>query len=311
MSENTLLIFPIFCLLCLLLSIARPLHADTLELNAGGGMLVINKADNLWAYGKKNINSLYNKPAAGNRVFVYPVFDLTYKSDRCNTEFYIDSTASEPGVIELGAEKKFDKKSSIDIYGFHSTLSKEWENPYVLHRKGTDSKSYGAKATYEDILGTNLSLSYKIGLTDVRHDLVGDIYRDLRRDGATHTMSLYYQAVQFFVPGVSFEKGSFKGKSNSYDSYQAFIMFNYSSGDFRLNTRLSAGNAQFDKTHPIFDKKRDEKAYDVSVASEYSKPFGLKHCIMTAGLFSNKTDSNIIFFEKHALGAYVSAGYQF
>lgn len=291
-------------------------HADEFVFKAGAGIQAINKADSLWAYGKKNIEGIYKKPQSKTMLFPFPLFDARYINKRLNTEYYISTLTEEPGSLSLGIEKDFDDISSIDIYGFYSLMSKEWKNPYLLQRESTNANEYGAKITYENILRTPIILSYRVAFTDISKDEIGDIYSDLKRNGSSHTVSLGYQQMfskEFGItPGLSYEKGLFKGKSNGYDSYELFLGCNYKDEVLYLNARLSAKTEQFDKVHPIFQKTRDEKTYEFSTTATISlKPIGFKNYSITAGVAANRTTANIIFFDKYSIGGYLGAMYQF
>lgn len=291
-------------------------HADEFVFKAGAGIQVINKADCFWAYGKKNIESIYKKPQSKTMLFLFPLLDARYINKRLNTEYYISTLTEEPGSLSLGIEKDFDDISSIDIYGFYSLMSKEWKNPYLLQRESTNANEFGAKITYENILRTPIILSYMVAFTDISKDEIDNIYSDLRRNGSYHTVSMGYQQMfskEFSItPGLSYEKGLFKGKSNSYDGYELFLGCNYKNEVLDLNVRLSTKTEQFNKVHPIFQKTRNEKTYEFSTTATISlKAIGFKNYSITAGATANRTNANIIFFDKHSISSYLGAIYQF
>lgn len=307
------------CFFLMLMFIFIPyvsVQADELVLKAGAGIQLINQADNLWAYGKKNIESIYKKPQAKTMLFPFPLFEARYINNKANTEYYISTLTEESGSLSLGMAKDFDELSSIEIYGFYSLISKEWKNPYLLQRDSTNAQNYGAKITYENIFKTPIVLSYRIAFIDISKDEIGKLYSDLRRNGSFHTVSIGYQQMfskEFgIITGLSYEKGLLKGKSNSYDGYELFLGYNYQDNVLNLNGKLSVKTEQFDKIHPIFQQTRNEKIYEFSVTAIMSlKPIGLKnYSIITSGAVS-RTIANIIFFDNYSVGGYIGAMYQF
>ncbi len=287
---------------------------NSFQFQVGMGALIINKADNLWGDGYQSITSLKRSPKAATKIVPFPVFDIKHIRDKGATEFYINTTTQEAGSLALGARKRF-QKSAIDAFGFVSLISKAWKNPYILNRDATSSREYGGKITYYNLLDTNINLSYRIQQTDISDDDVGKINHDLRRDGTAHAPGISYNyrigGNYLIIPGFTYEKGNFKGASNSYDSYEISLGMIYNDKDVNIITRVSRKRALFDKINPIFGETRREDTYGLSAVININNPFGFKRYFFSIGAMATETYSNITFFDKYGVIGFVRAGYQF
>ncbi|MCX8110897.1 MAG: DUF2860 domain-containing protein [Syntrophorhabdaceae bacterium] len=311
MKKIIILLFISMVLLCM----AKITNAyDRFHFQVGMGVLMVNKADNLWGNGYQSLTSLNRSPKAATQIIPFPVFDIKHIRDKGATEFYINTTTQEAGSMAIGARKRF-KKSAIDAFGFVSLISKAWKNPYVLNRDGTSSREFGGKITYYNIVNSNINLSYRIQQTDISDDVIGDINRDLRRDGLAHApgISYTYRIAEKYmlIPGFIYEKGKYKGASNSYDSYEFSLDFVYNEKDLNFITKATRKRALFDKIHPIFGETRKEDNYGLSAVINILNPFGFKKYFFSMGAVVNETYSNINFFDKYGIIGFVRAGYQF
>ncbi|HOJ71765.1 MAG TPA: DUF2860 family protein [Syntrophorhabdaceae bacterium] len=299
----------------LILCFSRIVSAeDKFQFQVSMGILITNKADNLWGDGYQSLTSLQRSPKAASKIIPFPVFDIKHIRDKGGTEFYLNTTTQEAGSLALGARKRFNK-SLIDAFGFVSLISKAWKNPYVLDRDRTTSREYGGKITYYNIFDTNINLSYRIQQTDISDDVIGDINRDLKRDGSAHAPGISYTYKigerYMFMPGFTYEKGRYKGASNSYDSYELSLGFIYNEKDLNVITRAFRKRALFDKIHPVFGETREEDTYGLSAMINIINPFGFKKYFFSVGAVATETYSNITFFDKYGIVGFVRAGYQF
>jgi len=300
----------LLCLVAILSSIAGTATcADEFILKAGLGTLLIHRSDNLWTDGKSSIGSLADKPSGVTKLFPNPTFEAGYNDNHSNTEYYTIVSMEDPGCITLGAERKFANDSSLDVYGFYSLIAREWKNPYVLNREPTHADEYGVKAAYENVAGSGLSLSYKLTAKHVGQDVSGALHPELLRNGAVHNATVGYQVFSFLEPGVSFERGMFEGRSNSYDDRELFLRLNYRDGDFFMGARAAAGKTRFDREHPVFGKTREENHYGIDITGKVEKPFNLPHYSVVFGTSAGRTRSNIVFFERTELLTWVVLEY--
>lgn len=315
LKKICIFIMPLFVIFCS----ASYLMAEKYDISAGIWGMFVNKADNLWGKGGRTIKSIYSKPDSSTVYVAFPYIDFKVTPQKNSTgekgatDFYIN-TVLEPGSLSAGVKHKFGK-SFVDVYGFYSLIAKNWQNPYVLYRTSTSTRLYGGKIIYGNAFNTNFSLSYRAGITDVSNDVIGSINSDLRQDGVTHTLSINYRhpftETLSLIPAFTYERGEYDGKSNSYNQYEGSLALNMRMSVAVVTARIYGNTAEFDRTHPIYNKTRDGRTYGAGLLATFPNPFGWKKYSISAGINSSKTDSNITFFESNATMGFVSFGYQF
>ncbi len=289
-----------------------PAYSGELSAKAGGAVVVINRADNLWTGGKPQIQSIYERPKAATKILPFPILDIRHIDNASGTEYFFGTSKDEPGSLTLGRGKDFDNDTYLEIYGFYSLKESGWKNPYALNRETTDIREYGAKFIFEY---KNLSLSYKITQTDFKNDDIGALFSELKRSGRAHTAGLSYQQMinktYGVTPGMVYEKGAYDGKSSSYERYEAFLGFDYMKQDIFLNAKISAKISEFAKTHPLYQQTREDKTYEGSAIATFLNPLGMKNYFATAGAIASKTGSTIKFFDSRSVITFCGAGYKF
>jgi hypothetical protein len=288
------------------------------DVTVGVWLMFVDRADNLWGNGHRKIDSIYSKPQS-KAIFVgYPFVDVRYNPAALAKEtkrfsFYLN-TSLEPGSLSAGARYAFDK-SYLDAYGFYSLIAKNWQNPYALYRTSTSTMNYGGKITYGNIIGSDFYLSYRFGLTDVDKDVIGDLVPSLQQDGYTHTFAAGYRfnmGDRFTItPEVLYEKGDYDGKANSYNGYGGAVGAECRFDILRLSARVYGRKVKFDSMNPIYLETRDENYFGAAILALYPDPFGFKNFVLSVGLNTNQTNSNITFFENYQTMGYMAVGYKF
>jgi hypothetical protein len=305
-------------MLFLFFFIVPPAQAGKYEITVGGWAMAVERADNLWGKGSRKINSLGSKADPGTSYLALPYFDVKYIPDYQDgkkgiTTLYFN-TITEPGSLNIGVKHIF-QKGVVDVSGFYSLVAKNWQNPYVLYRTPTNTMYFGGKITYAKIMGTKFSLSYRIAVTDVDNDVVGGLYPTLKQDGFTHRGSIDYRydfnEIFSAIPVFSFERGQFKGSSNSYNNYGGGLGLIMRTPFFNLNTLFYGSKAKFDRVHPVFAKTRNETTYGTSIMATFPEPFGWKKYAITAGINGYQTESNIRFFDRYTIMSLVGLSYKF
>jgi hypothetical protein len=288
------------------------------DVTVGGWFMFVDRADNLWGNGHRKIDSIYSKPQSKAVFVAYPFVDVRYNPAALAKEenrfsFYLN-TSLEPGSLSAGGRYDFGG-SYLDVYGFYSLIAKNWQNPYVLYRTSTSTMNYGGKITYGNILGSDLYLSYRFGLTDVDKDVIGTLVPSLQQDGYTHTVAAGYRlkAGERFsiIPEVLYELGDYDGNANSYNSYGGAVAAEYRFDILKLSARVYGRKVKFDSMNPIYLETRDENYYGAGILAFYPDPFGFKNFILSVGLNANATNSNITFFDNHQTMGYMALGYSF
>lgn len=242
-------------------------------------------------------------------------FSLSYEFASTGTTVFV---GTDSGSLGVGAGVS-QSLGDIGTFTITTGYSKDevWKNPYIvgLDRKETDVESVSLDLSYEEILGTGAQLSYSYRSLDVDKDIIGESNRDLERDGAIHSGSFGYAFMfdesNILIPGMTYTKGDMDGKSNSFDSYSLDLTYVLQKQSFSIETAFSAGRSEFDKTHPVFDKIREEDEYSIISTLTLLNPLGFENYFITFIAGGNYTDSNVDFFDSAAGLLGMGIGYRF
>lgn len=285
------------------------------SLRLSGGMAALNRADNMSGEsGNAVITSLYDRPRLKSRVHPVLMFDARYYDDARKNEYYFDPARAEHGAMAVGVKHKYEK-GSVDLAAFFGFLGRVWENPYVLARTATQSAHYGFDLRTNNLVADGLSLSYKAAFTSIDNDTAGDANRDLKRDGSSHKIHAGYKIKAAegvaIEPGFSYERAYYSGRANRYNSYGVDIGARLRFDGRMLMARLSASENIYDAVHPVFNKKREETNYGASLMYVILKPFGWEKWHASVGAAHNRTEANLVFFDRQNTMVFAVLGYTF
>jgi len=101
------------------------------------------------------------------------------------------------------------------------------------------------------------------------------------------------------------------GESNSYNGYKIKLGYKKMNKDYIVNVFVSADKKDYDKTHSIFNKTRDEKGYSATAIFTLLNPFGYEKFFTNFIVGYGCSDSNIDFFDKRTYVSGVTIGYSF
>ena len=164
-------------------------------------------------------------------------------------------------------------------------------------------------------MDTGLNLYYRYNLVDVDKDVIGTMFNNLKRDGVIHTTGFGYMIdldkSNIIIPGFEYSKANMDGESNSYNGYKIKLGYKRMKKDYILNAFVSTYKNDYDKTHPIFNKTRDEKGYSAMVIFTLLNPFCYEKYFTNFIVGHSDSDSNIDFFDKRSYVSGISIGYNF
>jgi hypothetical protein len=246
------------------------------------------------------------------------MFDMRYAFQGSDTEVYLGTPLDESGIaLTLGLAQTFIDKSKLDLSVFSKIMTEVWKDPYIagVERDDTDIKDVGFTIDYDRILDTGLNLYYRYNLVDVDEDVIGTRFNDLKRDGIIHTTGLGYMIdlneSNIINPGFEYSMANMDGESNSYNSYKIKFGYKRMKNDYILNAFVSADKKDYDKTHPIFNKTRDETEYSATAIFTLFNPFDYDKFFTNFIVGYSCSDSNIDFFDKRTYVSGVTIGYIF
>lgn len=301
---------PVVVTLLLFASTASAL-ADGFSSRISAGLLFIDQADNLNGRGYSVLNSLNEKPRSFSNLIPVPRFELRYSRGDNSVQF--GSPVDEPAGLTLGYRRKL-VKGALSGSAFYSFFGREWQNPYLVGtpRSETRVQTYGGRVAVEEIGGTPLNLAVRGTLKKVDDE---GLSGDLRRDGARLDVELNWRqrlaGGWSIVPSAAYQRGEYSGAANSFHGASLGLGVDWLAGDLLVITRLSGNQASYDRPHPVFNTTRRDRGYRVSSNAVLDKPFGWNNCFASAGIFYQRIDANIEFFETRSFVGLASIGYKF
>lgn len=283
------------------------------------GAIWINTTDQLFVDDKNEKTDNLNDEADSFSVTLPAVmFDLRYKFRDTDTEVYLATPFEDSGIaLTLGMAQTFIDKSKLDVSIFSEIMGEVWKDPYIagVARDETNVEDVGFTIDYDHILDTGINLYYRYNLVDVDEDVIGKRFNNLKRDGIIHTTGLGcmidLDKSNIIIPGFEYAKADMDGESNSYNGYKIKIGYKRMKKDYILSAFVSADIKNYDKTHPIFNKTRDEKGYSAIAIFTLLNPFGYDKFFTNFIVGYSYSDSNIDFFDKHTYVSGLTIGYNF
>jgi hypothetical protein len=308
-------------LLVLLMLLPCVAHAAERRQNAielGLFYLEQSNNQNTWSLNKR-IESLTSAPGGHSRVLPIVLFDLNLRYGKGNF-LYLKTpiVGLESSGIALGTEYQLSNdRGSLDASISLIPFDEEWKNPYQtgIDRQDTDVTRFGIELAWKKILNTGLEFDLRAETIDVQDDEIGELFSTLRRDGKAYAVSVSYRFAHTkslnLKPELSFRRGDLDGKTNCFDGYTTSLVLIYTKGRYTLMPKLFYAVRNFNESHPLFDKKRDDDSYGAVLMATYFGPFDLKSHFLRGFLGYAKTNSNITFFDTDSTFIGLTFGYTF
>lgn len=272
----------------------------------------------------KRINNLNDEPdAESGAIFTVP-YKLAYTFAGTRTELFLGT--------ELGDMLSFDTAQQLGIKQEVGTLGvfqagllfsdrvKVWRDPYVTgsNRDATGRKNMGGQLVWDKMFGSNLELEYSLRTVDITNEASGDSLvgltgadRDrLDRNGTVHRASAGY-GFKFgnrhtLTPQVLFFYEDLDGEAMANTGVDLQLTYVYAGDPISLVLNGYAGEADFDKSNPIYGKTRDDDRYGASATVYYTNPWNWRlfgsepmRFFATGAYFG--VDSNIDFYNQEAV----------
>ncbi len=280
--------------------------------------------------GKKEIDSIDDKPDGKTRAFPVVNFNLHYPFAESRTQLFVGNRLEDfiryDLTTQIGARKEFSGAGIIGASLVLSTFPTEvWKDPYVedKNRDETDRTSHGVRLNWQRMFGTPFRLQYTYRDIEVDNERSGETFlnlsRDeakrLRRDGTSHSVEGFYSfrlaERHGLSPTLSYEREDLDGSAMSNDRYGVQLTHVYTGKRFAFVTNMAYEHVDFDQRNPIYDKTRDDDSIGVSFTTFYDRLFGARKWIGVGGITYYKNFSNIDFYEASFLQGFVAAMYRF
>ena len=267
----------------------------------------------------KTIASLSDDADWYDKILPLALFNLRYTFAESGRQIYFGTPAelSGPPGLSLGFVQPVSDGSRLDISVFTHLFSEVWRDPYLANtnRKETRKYNYGTRIAYDEIFGSGLKLSYAFSRVDVNVDDIGDRFNDLERDGYLHTAEVEYAfrlgSTMSLVPGFELSIGDLDGEANAYTGYTFGLGFRKFSKRYQLMLKAAVGWDDYDDTHPVFNKTRNDTNYSAFGMYTRSDLFGKDYIFGTLMAGYRYRDSNIDFLEAQTFLSGAMIGIEF
>ncbi|OZG74139.1 hypothetical protein BTA51_03705 [Hahella sp. CCB-MM4] len=284
----------------------------------------------------KEIDSVSAEHKKENTAMFGIVGDLTYTFDNRQTQLFLTSpeipAVFGDSLVELGVRQRLKNETqlSFSYIPFISGVGKEvWEDPYLTgsDRKETDQEINAFKFAAENILKLPVAIEYTFGTVDIENEhsgasLIGqpggisaDEAKLLRRSGDFYRVALgstlpLSESV-FLSPQIGYTSLDADGQAQSFGGYGGGLELTYMFGKYVLTTGLAYESYQYDASHPVFAKTREEDLISANISLTVKEPFAWKNTHMSWFTSYSNEDSNIDFYDSEEASIGVLMGYSF
>jgi hypothetical protein len=196
-------------------------------------------------------------------------------------------------------------------------INEVWKNPYKTSdsRVTTDMDAYGLRVKFLEIEGSPWEGIYNIDRIDIDDDEIGDLEKDLKRDGWKHELGAKYTVSinqEFSLrPELGLSYGDIEGRSNSYFGVNGGVLLQHIRSSWVFTGQVTGFYTQYQKTHPLFDKTRQEFGFMTLAQVVRLNLFGVEPLFASFVAGYVMSDANIDFFDSQTILGIASVGINF
>lgn len=279
---------------------------------------------------QKRIDSLYSLSSRETRVVggVLGHVDYTLKPRKLSLYAGTPRSALADGDIqvELGARYLVDNLGLLTAAVIPMTVtdSEVWSDPFVVGspREATDVDRRGLRLGLAGVLGTGLSVDYRLYRKDVDQERSGAALglsaaerSQLARDGEEHRFDVNYQVAitdNFsLTPGVQYRRLDADGAANRGWLLRPQLTAQLEIQRWQFSMTGYYGVDRYDARQPVYDQYRDGNRKGVVAGVRYAEPFGWSNWSVNAYGAWSERDSDIRFYDENSSLFAVGLGYRF
>lgn len=205
-----------------------------------------------------------------------------------------------------------------------------WSEPFVTNapRQKTDFDVWGIRLRADQIAGSMFGLRYEYGKADIDEEQSGQFLasqpgglltqgdvESLRRDADFHRVTATYSyrlSERWWLrPALRYSFSDADGESNGFDGIRPELGILYVSNDFDSSLNLLYEHRWFDKSNPVFGRKRDDDSYRAIFAFGYKRPFDWEDFRWEIFAVYSRQDSDVEFYDSEAMVLGTGLTYQF
>ncbi len=270
----------------------------------------------------KRINDLDEEPDSESTAIFTAPFKLAYTFAGTRTQIFLGTEVGD--LLSFDTAQQLGVKQGIGSLGvlqaglLFSGNVRVWEDPFVTgqNRDDTSRQNTGVQLVWDKIFGSNLELEYSIRKVDIDSEKSGEFLgltnseQDrLDRNGTIHRASAGY-AFKFgrntLTPQIGIFSEDLDGEAMANTGVDLQLTYLYDGDPISLVLNGYVGQADFDKSNPVFDKTREDERYGASATVYYKNPWGWTllgsepmRFFVTGAYFG--VESNIDFYNQEAI----------
>jgi hypothetical protein len=269
------------------------------------------------------ISNLNDEPDSQSTMLFTVPFKLAYTFAGTRTEVFLGTDVGD--LLSFDTAQQLGVKQEIGSLGvfqaglLFSGSVRVWKDPYVTgqNRDDTSRKNMGGQLIWDKVFGSNLELEYSLRKVDISSEKSGEFLglnnseQDrLDRNGTVHSVSAGY-GFKFggnhkLTPQIAFSYADLDGEAMANTGVDLKLTYLYNGDPITLVLNGAVGQADYDKSNPVFGKTRNDDAYGVSATVYYKNPWGwtlfgsepMKFFV--TGVYT-AVDSNIDFYNQEAV----------
>lgn len=259
-------------------------------------------------------------------------WELSYTFEGQRTQVYAGATpiasSGAKALFELGLRQQLPDGSRVTLAyapSIASPLGEVWEDPFQTGqpRRKTDMEAGGVRLAVDQPLGLPLTVEYQYAQQSVENERSGVHFpgvdgqglADLRRDGDYQRLDLSTSVPLvgrwMLWPRLALESADADGRAHSFEGWRGSLGLGYGGDGFDARIGTEVFGADYDGTHPVFGRVREDEGYEVSLGCGFEEPFGWKSTRLDFLLSFSETTSNIGFYEEETLLAGMGLTYRF
>jgi hypothetical protein len=270
----------------------------------------------------KRINDLDEEPDSESTAIFTAPFKLAYTFAGTRTQIFLGTEVGD--LLSFDTAQQLGVKQGIGSLGvlqaglLFSGNVRVWKDPFVTgqNRDDTSRQNTGVQLVWDKIFGSNLELEYSVRKVDIGSEKSGeflgltDSEQDrLDRNGTVHRASIGY-ALKFgrntLTPQIAIFSEDLDGEAMANTGVDVQLTYLYDGDPITLVLNGYVGQADFDKSNPVFDETREDDRYGASATVYYKNPWGWgllgsepMRFFVTGAYYA--VDSNIDFYNQEAI----------
>ncbi|MHC4926444.1 MAG: DUF2860 family protein [Planctomycetota bacterium] len=220
----------------------------------------------------------------------------------------------------FGVRQELSNESIVEgSFLFSAMPTKVWSDPFLTgaNRLDTDRDSAGVRLAWGRLFGTSLQVQYSYRDIDVDKENSGvDLGLSaadqalLNRDGDQHRGEVMYTFKMndnnWLAPKLSFTSDDRDGDAMAANKYGVLLTHVYGSQKFKLVTNLNYAWCDYDSSHPVYTRTRDDDQYGITSTAFFPNFLNNENLTGNVGVAYFYQDSNIAFYDSEIL--MISAG---